>query len=97
MTTKEEKKAQYLIARSDATKWELGLDDKYNEEQVLTIIGILSYMENVERGFGHCNDQKLYNSERMEDADADNNLFAEACVGFAFSKKYILLRKQMKM
>jgi len=97
MTTKEETKVQYLIARSDATKWELGLDDMYNEEQVLSIMGMLAYMENVERGFGHLNDQKLYNSERIENADAGNKLFAEACAGFVFFKKCILLRKQMKM
>lgn len=88
-------KTPYFIAKSNAINWELGLDDKYNEEQVLSIMGMLAYMENMERGFGHRNDQQLYESERNE--DVDDKLFMEACIGFEFFKKCILLRKQMKM
>ncbi len=37
--------------------WELGLPDSYNEDDVFVITDSLSYLENIECGFGQSNDE----------------------------------------
>lgn len=78
---------EYEIARSEAKKWELMVYEKYiNGEQYL-IMGMLAYLENIERGFGKHNDEKQYANIRKN--DTSGRLFAETLRGFELSKKYI--------
>lgn len=78
-----------------ASEWEKSLDHIYNEEEVITIMNILSYHDNVFRGFGHLNDQGLYRDEcRM---DRSGKLFEEAMHGLELHiavQKHSLLRKR---
>ena len=55
----------------------------------MSIMGILAYLENVERGFGRYNNEKVYASARKDDVSGE--LFEEATRGFELSKKYIAL------
>lgn len=78
---------EFEIARSEAKRWELMVYEKYiNGEQYL-IMGMLAYLENIERGFGKHNDEKQYANIRKN--DSSGLLFAGALRGFEFSKKYI--------
>ena len=78
---------EYEIARSEAKKWGLMVYEKYiNGEQYL-IMGMLAYLENIERGFGKHNDEKQYANIRKN--DTSGRLFAETLRGFELSKKYI--------
>ena len=78
---------EYEIAKSQAKEWELAVYAKYiNGEQYL-IMGMLAYLENIERGFGKYNNEKQYASIRKN--DTSGRLFAETLRGFEFSKKYI--------
>ena len=81
-------------AMNAAAKWELDLDDRYSEDDALSIKGMLSYLENIECGFGHLNDEALFKSERQ--ADSNGELYKEAVLGFTFSQKYIRLRRSLK-
>ena len=82
---------EYTAAMNAAAKWELDLDDRYSEDDALSIKGMLSYLENIECGFGHLNDEALFKSERQ--ADSNGELYKEAVLGFTFSQKYIRLRR----
>jgi hypothetical protein len=60
----------------------------------MSIIGMLSYLDNIERGFGHKNDEELFKSERKD--DTTGRLYEEAKKGFEFSKKYIHLGRSLR-
>jgi hypothetical protein len=86
--------AQYNAAIKAAAEWEFGVEIKYCDDDILTIMGLLSYLENIELeniecGFGH-----LTEKERQEDSNGE--LYIEAMRGFSLSKKYIHLRKVLK-
>jgi hypothetical protein len=88
---------EYIAALQASGDWEMYVDSYYEEEEAISIIGILSYLENRERGFGHLNDEKLFQDEIQ--ADKTGKLYKEALKGFEFSKKYISLahvNKKMK-
>jgi hypothetical protein len=85
---------QYIDAMNVSAEWELGLETRYCEDDILTIMGMLGYLENIERGFGHLNDEALFKSERR--ADSTGELYDEAVRGFALSKKYINIRRSLK-
>ena len=44
MTTELDK--LYCVARKCAAVWELGLEGRYSEDEIMSIMGMLSYMEN---------------------------------------------------
>ena len=85
---------QHDAAMKDANDWEDEVDRQYNEEDALTIMSILSYFENIERGFGHLNDELMFKSERQ--SDVHGVLFEEATKGFELAKKCIHLRAQLR-
>ena len=59
--------------------WEISLDSLYNEDEVLSIMNILSYWDNKHRGYGKRNDEQLYREEI--EADKNNRLYDEAMRG----------------
>ena len=85
---------QHDAAMKDANNWEDEVDRQYNEEDALTIMSILSYFENIERGFGHLNDELMFKSERQ--SDVHGVLFEEATKGFELAKNCIHLRAQLR-
>jgi hypothetical protein len=80
---------QYEIARNEAKKWEIGVCEKYIKREQYLIMGMLAYLENIERGFGKYNNEKQYASIRKN--DTSGRLFAETLRGFEFTKKYIYI------
>lgn len=77
---------KHLIAAENTTSssnnysdWELGLDARYQEEEVISIMNMLSYMDNERRGYGKGNDEACYKEERG--ADNSNRLYDEAARG----------------
>jgi len=81
---------QHKEAMRCAHDWELGLEAIYTEDEIVTIMNFLSYYDNAERGFGHRNDERLYQSERRE--DVDGKLHEEALKGFELHKRCNQLR-----
>lgn len=80
----------YATALKNANDWEDDVDNQYGEDDAMTIMGMLSYLENKERGFGHLNDEKLFQSERS--SDIEGVLYEEAKKGFELSKICFQLR-----
>ena len=91
MNQKKELDELYCAARKCAAVWELGLEGRYSEDELMSIMGMLSYMENIERGYGHLNDEAVFASERRS-----GRLYEEAVRGFVLSKEYIRLRLLVK-
>ena len=85
---------QHDVAMKNASDWEDEVDKQYDEEDALTIMGMVSYLENIESGFGHLNDEKLFKSERQ--SDVHGILYEEAMKGFEFGKKCIHLRALLR-
>ena len=71
----EKRKIEY----DNAKDWEIGLDSLYNEDEVISILNIVSCIENKRRGFGNRNDDECYWEERK--ADRNNRLYEEALYG----------------
>jgi hypothetical protein len=71
----EESKLDFMTA----TDWEISLDSRYNEDEVLSIMNMLSYWDNQHSGYGKRNDEQLYRDER--EADKNNKLYDEAMYG----------------
>ena len=67
------------IEYDNAKDWEITLDSLYSEEAVISILNIVSCMENKRRGFGNRNDDDCYREERK--ADKNNRLYEEAMYG----------------
>jgi hypothetical protein len=68
-----------------ATDWEISLDSRYNEDEVLSIMNMLSYWDNQHRGYGKRNDEQLYRDER--EADKNNKLYDEAMYGLSLLER----------
>ena len=85
---------QHDAAMKNANDWEDGVDRQYNEEDALTIMSMLSYFENIERGFGHLNDELMFKSERQ--SDVHGVLYEEATKGFELAKRCIHLRALLR-
>ena len=62
-----------------AADWEISLDSRYTEDEVVSIMNMLSYWDNKHRGYGKKNDEQLYLEERKE--DVNNKLYDEAMRG----------------
>lgn len=71
----EKRKIEYDSARD----WEIGLDSRYSEDEVISILNIVSCMENKRRGFGNKSDDECLRDERK--ADTSNRLYEEAIYG----------------
>lgn len=69
----------------NASDWEIDLDNRYTEEEVDSIMNMLSYWDNKRRGFGHKNDEELYMQERTD--DINNILYEEAMYGLSLMKE----------
>lgn len=77
----EKRKIEYDNARD----WEIGLDSRYSEDEVISILNIVSCMENKRRGFGNKNDDECLRDERK--ADTSNRLYEEAIYGLELLAK----------
>lgn len=94
----EKKIKEYFEALQASGDWEMYVESHYDEEEIFSIMGMLSYLENCERGFGHLNDEKLFQDEIQ--SDKSGKLYKEALKGFELSKKYINLahvNKKLKL
>ena len=80
----------YKTAIKASADWEMYLNCHYDNEEVLSIMGMLSYLVNCERGFGHMNNEHLFKEER--DNDTTGKLYEEALKGFEFSKRCISIK-----
>ena len=78
---------EYEIAKSESEKWKIMVHEKYINGEQHSIISMLAYLENIERGFGRYNDEKKFEDIRKK--DITGRLFTETIRGFAMSKKYI--------
>eukprot|EP01041_Mallomonas_annulata_P009806 gene9806-20396_t len=85
---------QYAAAIKAAGEWECSLYARYSEKNIVSIMGMYSYLDNIELGFGHLNDENLFNSERR--ADISGRLYKEATLRSSFSKIYLRLRRPLK-
>jgi len=63
----------------NAGEWENNLTKLYDEEEIISILNILSYLDNQRRGYGKLNDEECYTEER--NADKNNRLYDEALRG----------------
>lgn len=84
----------FKLGFEEYRNWDLEVEKRYDEESADSIIGMLSYMENIYNGFGSRNDEELYKDERV--ADYDGTLYKEACRGFEYYKKYNDSRDMVK-
>lgn len=85
---------KYLQIIKMSGEWEYSLETKYNEEQQLDIISIVSYLDNAQRGFGEMNDENHYKD--ICKTDITGELYKEVQIGFEFSKKCFQLRTILK-
>ena len=67
------------IEYDNATDWENGLDSLHTEDEMISILNIVSCIENERRGFGSRSNDECYWEER--EADEDNRLYEEAIYG----------------
>lgn len=74
-------------------EWEIDLEKKYNDEQIISIMNMLSFLENEHNGFSRFNDKSLYEEERK--MDVTGLLYREACRGFKISKRNINLQNEI--
>ena len=81
--------ADYNEARRRARQWEEHIYCTYTKIERLSIMGMLAYLENVERGLCECNHEEGFLLARKD--DSSGQLFDEALWGLAFSKEYIML------
>ena len=56
--------AEYDAARSKAREWKLHVRSKFTKRDQFSIMGILAYLENIERGFGRYDNEKVYSSKK---------------------------------
>lgn len=68
-----------IIEYDNAGDWECGLDIQYTEDEVISILNLVSCLENKRRGFGGRSNDQCYREER--EADKDNRLYEEALRG----------------
>lgn len=83
--SKNNNNTEYASAKQAANAWELGLEERYTEDKILSIMSMLSYLVNVDRGYGHLNNEALYRAERAE--DANGRLYQETCKGLELTRK----------
>ena len=74
-------------------EWEIDLEKKYNDEQIISIMNMLSFLENEHNGYSRFNDKSLYEEERK--MDVTGLLYREACRGFKISKRNINLQNEI--
>lgn len=78
---------EYEKSISETKKWKSNIYENYIKREQYLIFGMLAYLENIERGFGKYNDEKLYRNIRKN--DTSGRLYAETLHGFQISKIYI--------
>lgn len=78
-------KKQHADALNKCGEWEYSLEGRFNEDQELDIMSLVSYWSNQLNGFGHLNDEQEY--KRICDEDVDGILYKEAKIGFEYSKQ----------
>jgi len=61
-------------------EWENKVETTYNEEDVLSIHGMISYFENIFNNYGKYNDENLFQSEI--NSPNGQNLLKEAKIGW---------------
>mmetsp|Transcript_24877 Transcript_24877/g.36695 ORF Transcript_24877/g.36695 Transcript_24877/m.36695 type:complete len:194 (+) Transcript_24877:106-687(+) len=86
-------RAGYTSAMNDARDWELKLSTIYDEEEELTILSMLGYLENTKRGFGCRNDEEMYQSDLK--FDTTGRLLNEAYRGLKFSTECLNLQEKL--
>lgn len=78
-------KRKSTIEYDNADDWEIDLDNRYSEDEIISIINMMSYWINRRNGFGSKNCEETYKEEREN--DKDNILFGEAMYGFELMGK----------
>lgn len=81
--------ATYDAARKKSRDWELSVRTRFNKTDQLSIMSMLAYFDNIERGFSRHNDEEFYIAQRT--CDTSGQLYEEAVCGFEYSKKLIHL------
>lgn len=76
---------------NDSGRWEFELEERYTEDQIDSIMGMLSYMENKYNGFGRSNDESLYKDERESDVTQDCCI-KKLVVGLTFRKVLLFFK-----
>lgn len=89
-TEEDEEEKEIKIAFDANVDWEINLESVYSEEEIISIINMLSYHTNVDNGFGRANDESLYRSEKRN--DINGTLFDEAMRGLQLERKWKELR-----
>ena len=87
-------KTKYYETIQISGDWENSLESKYNEDEELNIMDMISYWSNQLKGFGKNNDETHYTDIRNQ--DSYGKLFEEATIGFQFVKKCFELRTALK-
>lgn len=87
-------KKQYKNAIHKSSQWEYSLKGRFNEDQELDIISMVSYWDNQINGFGHLNDE--IHMQSIQEEDINNILYKEAKIGFGYSKVCNELRHRLK-
>ena len=80
-----ETKNKRIIKYDNDTDWKNGLDRLYNEDEIISILNIVSCIENKRRGFGNKNNDECYREER--EADKNSRLYEEAIYGLKLLEK----------
>lgn len=78
-------KKQYDDAIKKDSDWECSLAGRFNEDEELDIMSLVSYWSNQLDGFGHLNDEQEH--KRICKEDINGILYKEAKIGFEYSKK----------
>ncbi len=87
-------KNKYYETIEISGEWEKSLETKYNEDEELNIMDMISYWSNQLKGFGKNNDETHYADIRNQ--DSNQKLYEEAIIGFAYVKKCFELRTALK-
>ena len=86
--------AQYKLAVDACKEWQHHIRENYNGYGTLGILNMHAYLGNVERGFGHGNDERNFQAHRSR--DKDDRWLEEAKHGTILSKKVREISKQIR-
>ena len=86
--------AQYKLAADACNVWEDHVHENYNGYGTLGILNMHAYLNNIARGFGHCNDERNFQEHRSR--DKEDRWWVEAQRGNVLSVKASAIRQQIR-
>lgn len=86
--------AQYKLAADACNVWEDHVHENYNGYGTLGILNMHAYLNNIARGFGHCNDERNFQEHRSR--DKEDRWWEEAQRGNVLSVKASAIRQQIR-